>query len=157
MKWTIAVAFAGAVITLPSLAADVGYRGEIRPMINARCAECHGDASPTLADFLLEPDKFKKETVGPRLSSYSELLQLIGWPDTGALMRRLDDGTNTADKKPGNMYKHLGETEAERAANLTLVKAWLGAQGAWNLNRWENKGPVPAITKEQLDKLKLKY
>ena len=63
---------------------------------------------------------------------------------------------NTPDKKPGNMYKNLGETDAERAANLKIVKAWVG-EGAWNLNRWAKRGDVPGITKEQLDKLKLAY
>jgi hypothetical protein len=80
----------------------------------------------------------------------------VGWPDAGALMRRLDDGANTADKKPGNMYKQLGDTDAERAENLKLFKAWVG-DGAWNLNRFEARGTVPAVTKEQMDKLKLKY
>lgn len=73
-----------------------------------------------------------------------------------AFMRRLDDGSTTPDKKPGNMYKHLGETDAERSAKLATIKAWLG-EGAWNLNRWGKRGDVPAITKEQLEKLKLKY
>ena len=92
----------------------------------------------------------------PRTDTYEHLLQLIVYTDTGAFMRRLDDGTNTADKKPGNMYKYLGETDAERAANLKVIKAWVG-EGAWNLNRWAKRGEVPAITKEQLDKLLLKY
>ena len=97
-----------------------------------------------------------KDKFGPRLDSYADMMQLIGWPDTGAFMRRLDDGSSTADKKPGNMYKELGSSDAERAANLKVIKAWLG-EGAWNLNRWNARGDVPAITKEQLDKLKLKY
>lgn len=71
-------------------------------------------------------------------------------------MRRLDDGANTPDKKPGNMYEQLGATDAERKANLALIKAWVG-EGAWNLQRWKKRGQVPAITKEELDKLKLKY
>ena len=71
-------------------------------------------------------------------------------------MRRLDDGSGSADKKPGNMYKYLGETDAERAANLNLVKAWLG-EGGWNLNRFQKRGEVPGVSKEQMEKLKLKY
>jgi hypothetical protein len=109
-----------------------------------------------LAEFELAKDKYKKDTQGPRIGTYAELLQLIGWPDNGAIMRRLDDGANATDKKPGNMYKHLGETDAERAANLKVIKAWVG-EGAWVLNRWEKRGDVPAITKEQMDKLQLKY
>lgn len=145
-----------ATLAQPTLAADVTYRNDIKPLIKAQCGECHGDDAPTLSEFELAKDKYKKEKLGPRTSSYETLLQLVGWPDTGALMRRLDDGINTADRKPGNMHKYLGETEEQRAANLKLVKAWVG-EGAWNLNRWEKRGDVPAITKEQLDALKLKY
>jgi hypothetical protein len=54
------------------------------------------------------------------------------------------------------MHEYLGSTDAERAANLKLVKAWVG-DGAWNLNRWNKRGDVPAISKEQLDKIKVKY
>ena len=36
------------------------------------------------------------------------------------------------------------------------IKAWLG-DGAWNLNRWGARGDVPAVAKEQLDKVKAKY
>ena len=156
MKLKLAVSLACASLALPALAADVTYRNEIRPLIKAQCAECHGEDAPTLADFLLDQEKFKKAKQGPRTNSYADLLQLVGWPDPGALMRRLDDGSNSADKKPGNMYKHLGETDAERAANFKLIKAWVG-DDAWNLNRWVKKGDVPAITKEQMDKLQVKY
>ncbi len=157
MKKTLAVSFACAVMALPAQAADVTYRNEIRPLMKALCAECHGDGAPTLAEFLLDQEKYKKDKSGPRTDTYADLLQLIGWPDTGAFMRRLDDGTHTADKKPGNMYKYLGETDPERATNLKVLKAWVGDEGTWNLNRWAKRGEVPAITKEQLDKLKLKY
>jgi len=137
-------------------AADVSYRSDIRPLIKAQCVECHGDESPTLADFLQEQEKFKKEKQGPRLGSYGELIQLIGWPDSGAFMRRLDDGANSPTKKTGNMYKYLGETDAIRASNLNLIKAWVG-EGAWSLSRWEKVGDAAAVSKEQMDKLKLKY
>ena len=156
MKLELAMTLAGLSLSIPALAADVTYRNDIAPLIKAQCVECHGDDAPTLAEFKLDEAKYKKEKLGPRTSTYEPLLQLVGWPDTGALMRRLDDGTNAPDKKPGNMYKELGSTDAERATNLKLVKAWVG-EGGWNLNRWDKKGDVPGITKEQLDKLKLKY
>jgi hypothetical protein len=54
------------------------------------------------------------------------------------------------------MYEHLGDDEAQRQQNLKLFKAWVG-EDAWNLNRWNARGDVPAITKEELNKLKLKY
>jgi hypothetical protein len=71
-------------------------------------------------------------------------------------MRRLDDGSNSAERKPGNMYQYLGTTDAERQANLKLFKAWVGAD-AWMLKRWEKSGEVPAITKEELGRMRAKY
>jgi hypothetical protein len=157
MRWKLPfIALAIAVSSGGVLAADVTYRNDIKPLVKAQCDECHGATAPTLAEFLLDQEKFKKEKTGPRTDNYADLLQLIGWPDSGALMRRLDDGSSTPDKKPGNMYKYLGETEAERAKNLVLFKAWIG-EGGWNLNRWAKRGDVPALTKEQMEKLVLKY
>ena len=156
MKQQVLMALACCALAGTALAQDVSYRTNIRPLIKAQCSECHGDESPALADFLQEQERFKKEKLGPRFSSYGELIQLIGWPDSGAFMRRLDDGANSPTKKPGNMYKYLGETDAIRASNLNLVKAWVG-EGGWNLNRWEKVGDAAAVSKEQMDKLKLKY
>ena len=137
-------------------ASDVTYRGEVRAIVQAQCLECHGDKSPTLAEFQLNPEKYKEDKSGPRIDTYADLIALVGWPDSGALMRRLDDGRNTPDKKKGPMYKYLGETDAERAANLAIIKAWVG-EGAWNLKRWTKRDNVPAVTKEELNLLKLKY
>ncbi|WP_114970164.1 cytochrome C [Rhodoferax ferrireducens] len=156
MKSKLLASLVCVAVALPAWAADVTYLKDIKPLIKAQCGECHGDDAPTLHEFDLDPEKYKKEKLGPRTSTYETLLQLVGWPDAGALMRRLDDGANSGDKKPGNMYKNLGETEEERATNLKLIKAWVG-EGAWNLNRWEKRGDVPAVTKEQLDRLQLKY
>ena len=156
MKFKLLATLACVGLALPALAADVTYRGQIRPLIKAQCGECHGDGAPSLAEFLLDQEKYKKDKLGPRTDTYADLIQLVGWPDSGAFMRRTDDGTSSADKKRGNMYKYLGETDAERASNFKLIKAWVG-DDAWNLNRWEKRGEVPAITKEQMDKLKLKY
>lgn len=156
MKLKLAASLVFSVLAMPALAQDVTYRQHIQPMFKTLCGECHGDTSPTLKEFDLDKDKYTKAKEGPRLSTYENLIMLVGWPDSGALMRRLDDGTSAPSQKPGNMYKHLGENQAERAANLKLVKAWVG-EGAWNLNRFSKRGDVPAITKEQMDKLKLAY
>lgn len=145
-----------AGLALPVLAADITYRNDVAPIIKAQCFECHDDTSPSHAQFKTDEAKYKKDKTGPRLDTYMDVAALIVWPDTGAFMRRLDDGTNSAEKKPGNMYKHLGETEAERQANLAVLKAWVGAN-AWNLNRWQKRGEVAAISKEQLEQIKLNY
>lgn len=143
---------AGAV-----MAQDVTYRTDIAPLWKSKCIICHGTQSPERADFLLDEKGYAAKSQGPRMDTYERFIAFIAWPDTGALMRRLDDGTSpNAGGKPGNMNQYLGATDIERAANLKLVKAWVG-EGAWNLNRWEKKGDVPASSKEQLDKVKVKY
>ena len=159
MKPIFFASVACAALALPAMAADVTYRADVAPLLKAQCAECHSaeNGAPTLKEFDLDKEKFKKEKLGPRVDSYENLLVLIVYPDSGAFMRRLDDGTSQfAGGKPGNMYKHLGETDAERAKNLATLKAWVG-EGGWNLNRWKAREGVPAITKEQADKLLLKY
>ena len=154
--WTTA---ACAAFALPAIAADVSYRNDVAPLLQAQCADCHFAAAgaPTLQEFDLAKEKYTKDKTGPRLDTYENLLILIAYPDSGAFMRRLDDGSSPyAGGKPGNMYKHLGETDAERAKNLAILKTWVG-QGGWNLNRWTARGDVPGVTKEQIDKLVLKY
>ncbi len=138
-------------------AQDVTYRKEIAALWQSKCITCHGAKSPERADFLLDETGYAAKSQGPRMDSYERFIAFIAWPDTGALMRRLDDGSSAhAGGKPGNMHQYLGATDAERAANLKLVKDWVGA-GAWNLNRWEARGAVPAVTKAQLGKIVVKY
>jgi hypothetical protein len=140
----------------PAFAADISYRKDIQPLWKAKCAGCHGAQSPYLGDFTENEKKYREEMKGPRMDTYADLITFIGWPDTGAIMRRLDDGKNTADHKPGNMYAYLGATDAERQTNLKLFKAWVGEDG-WILKRWEKRGDVPGITREELGKIKVKY
>ena len=159
MKLNLFALAACAAMALPAAAADVTYRKDVAPMMKKYCAECHSAAAdaPSMAEFNLDQEKYKKAKVGPLSDTFEHLLQLVNGKSMGAFMRRLDDGTSPyAGGKPGNMYKYLGETDAERAANLTVLKAWVG-EGGWNLNRMAARGDVPAITKEQLDKLILKY
>ncbi len=149
----VALALSGGA----SMAQDVTYRGQIAPLWQSKCIACHGAQSPERADFLLDEKGYTAKSQGPRMDSYERFIAFIAWPDTGALMRRLDDGSSAhAGGKLGNMHEYLGATDAERAANLKLVKSWVGA-GAWNLNRWEQRGDVPAATKEQLQKISVKY
>jgi hypothetical protein len=160
MKSKFLAVVAGVVVALPTMAAEVTYRTDIAPFIKKQCGECHGPTSPSLQEFKLTPEiqkQYEKEKTGPRIDTYEHLVSIVAYPDPGAFMRRLDDGTSPQAKgKPGNMYRHLGETVAERAAALAMFKAWVG-EGGWNLNRWEPRGDVPAVTKEQMDKLKLAY
>jgi hypothetical protein len=149
------IAALAAGMSTGALAQDATYRKDIKPLFDTKCAGCHGAASPTLAEFLLDEKKYSATMKGPRMDSYADLLALIGWPDTGAVMRRLDDGKN-AGGKPGNMYQYLGSSEEERQKNLDLFKAWVGPD-AWVLNRFRARGSVPGITKEQLEKIRVKY
>lgn len=146
-----------AVASTGASAQDATYRKDIKPLVDARCVGCHGPASPTLAEFALDQKKYTAAMKGPRIDTYADLVALVGWPDTGAIMRRLDDGKGThAGGKPGNMYQYLGSSEEERQKNLGLFKAWVGPDG-WALNRFKARGSVPGITKEQLEKIQVKY
>jgi len=147
--------FLAAGVSIASWAQDVTYRKNIGPLVAQKCAACHGVGAPYLGEFLENQKKFEAIFKGPRMDTYADLIMFVGWPDTGAIMRRLDDGKNT-DGKPGNMYQNLGATEEERQRNLNLFKEWVGTD-AWKLNRWEVRGKVPAITKADMDKIKVKY
>lgn len=146
------------VVNSTVLAADVTYRKDIKPLWDKQCSTCHGSDAPYLGEFKTDKEKFKAMMKGPRMDSYADLIFFIGWPDTGAIMRRLDDGSSQYAKggKPGNMYQYLGSSDDERKKNLAMFKSWVG-DGGWNLNRWKERGDVPAITKQQLNKVKVKY
>ncbi len=153
----IVIAFCAMfAVSIAGIAAEVTYRKDIQPLTVQKCSVCHGASSPYGGDFDEDPKKFEALLKGPRMDSYADLVSFVVWPDAGAIMRRLDDGKSTSDGKPGNMYQWLGATEEERQKNLNLFKQWMG-KDAWKLNRWEARGKVPAITKEDLDKIKVKY
>ena len=93
-------------------AQEVTYRTVMAPLWRSQCIACHGAQSPERADFLLDEKGYSDKSQGPRMDSYERFIAFVGWPDTGALMRRLDDGTSQhAGGKPGNMYLHLGSTD----------------------------------------------
>ena len=155
MAAMVTVALAG--VSAGGLAQDTTYRKDIKPLFDAKCTGCHGAASPTLAEFLLDQKKFAATMKGPRMDSYADMIMLVGWPDTGAVMRRLDDGKSAgAGGKPGNMYQYLGASDEERQKNLQAFKAWVGP-GGWTLKRWEARGGVPGISREELEKILVKY
>ncbi|OQX18135.1 MAG: cytochrome C [Desulfobulbaceae bacterium A2] len=128
--------------------AEITWQKDIKPLFDRNCVTCHGQDSPEHDEFAKDKKGWSDKGIGMRMDSYSHLITYVGWPYSGALMRRLDDGTSKADKKPGNMYEHLGDTEAERQANLALFKGWVGN---WNAKRWSD------LTKEELGALQIKY
>jgi len=111
---------------------QVTYDGHIQKVVAEHCADCHGATAPSMVDFKQDKDKYTKEKLGPRMDTYENLMVMVNGSDTGAIMRRLDDGTNTKDGKPGNMHTYLGGDSAERASNLDLFKRWVGG---WNLKK----------------------
>ena len=156
MKTSVLSAVLLTLASAQVMSAEVTYRKDVRPLMVQRCFVCHGADAPYLGDFEEDKKKFEALLKGPRMDTYADLVAFIVWPDTGAIMRRLDDGKNTSDGKPGNMYQNLGATEEERQKNLNLFKEWVG-KDAWKHNRWEARGKVPAITKQDMDKIKVKY
>ena len=155
MLRVILALFLVAGVSVASWAEEITYRKHIRPLWEQKCAFCHGASAPYLGEYDEDRKKFDAMFKGPRMDTYADLVFFIGWPDSGAIMRRLDDG-KSAGGKPGNMYQNLGATEEERQKNLNLFKEWVG-KDAWKFNRWEARGKVPAITKEDMDKIQVKY
>ncbi len=130
-------------------AQEITYTGHIKQMFDEKCLSCHGpDAAPEYDAFKADKEKWLKKGQGMRMDSYSHLVFYTAWADTGSLMRRLDDGKNRSDGKPGNMYQYLGSSDEERQRNLAVFKSWVGN---WVLKRW------PEITKEELNGIKVKY
>jgi hypothetical protein len=143
------------ILPVPATAtSEPTWRQDVAPIVTAACLDCHGANAPEYNEWMLLDDA-KRKTVAPRMDTYPHFMSYVVWPATGALMRRLDDGSSSSGK-PGNMYQYLGATPEERAKNLNTIKSWLG-EGAWNLNRFKAKGDVPGISKEQLEKIKAKY
>jgi hypothetical protein len=155
MKSTWLVAGAACAMSATVGAQDLTWTKDIQPLIKAQCGMCHGASAPSYEEWNADRKNFEAKKVGPRMDNYADFMRHVVWPATGSLARRLDDGTN-AGGKAGNMYAFLGASDADRAKNLATIKAWLG-EGAWNLNRWEARDNVPAVTKAQLDKVKAKY
>lgn len=147
-KMIMGLAAMATVCSVQAQAADVTWQKDIKPIFDKHCVGCHGSDSPEQGEFKKDKKKWTDKSIGMRMDSYSHLITFVGWPDSGALMRRLDDGSGKEDKKAGNMYQYLGATDAERKVNLDIFKAWVGN---WNLKRWKD------ITKEELNSLQVKY
>lgn len=129
-------------------AADVTWTKDIKPLFDKHCLSCHGNGNPEHDEFAKDKKGNTEKNIGMRMDTYSHLITYVGWPYSGALIRRLDDGMSRTDKKQGNMYEHLGANDAERKANLAIFKGWVGN---WNVKRWSE------ITKEELNSIKAKY
>jgi hypothetical protein len=125
-------ACAFAAVSIPAAAQNVTYENAVKEILADRCARCHGASAPSFAEFEKDKEAWKKKTKGPRFDSYGELMTFVKGDEAGAFMRRLDDGKNTADGKPGNMYRLLGKTDGERASRLETMKKWVGS---WTLKR----------------------
>ena len=135
MKITLMVILFSTLIISYALSGDkigVTYEKDVKPVFDKRCVSCHGSDAPTIDEFKRNKESFMQQKKGPRMGTYENLMTFVNGKDAGALMRRLDDGKNTKDGKPGNMYKALGGTDSERAANLELIKNWVGG---WTLKR----------------------
>ncbi|MBI5846687.1 MAG: cytochrome C [Nitrospirae bacterium] len=148
MKQFLIVLASFVALSSVAFAAEVKYTTHIKLLFEQKCEACHGSDAPEYADFKKDKEKYAGLFKGPKMTGYANLVFFTGWPDTGALMRRLDDGANTKDRKPGNMYQYLGADDAERVKNLKLFRDWVGN---WVLKRW------PDMTKEDLNGITVKY
>lgn len=134
-------------VATPTLAEDITYTKHIRPLWEDRCERCHGASAPTYDVFKKDMRTYELDDKGPRMDTYESLMFFVnGAEEAGALMRRLDDGSNTKDGQPGNMYRHLGRSE-QRKANLQIFKQWIG-EGAWLVKKSDE------FSKDDLQKVK---
>ncbi len=146
MNRMIVAAFVIMAAAVPVFAGEaVTYEKDIKGIIAKQCLSCHGSDSPAMEEFKRDQEGYKKKMKGPRADTYGNLMVMVKGSDAGALMRRLDDGKNTKDGKPGNMYAYLGGADAERSANLEIFKKWVGN---WSLKR------IKEISKEELEAIK---
>lgn len=130
-------------------AQEVTWSGSIKEIVEKQCLVCHGpESAPEYPLFKKEKDAWLSKGKAMRMDTYSHLISFVGWPNTGAMMRRLDDGKGATGGKPGNMYQYLGVTEEERQHNLGKFKAWVGN---WSLKRW------PETTREDLNGIRVRY
>lgn len=136
------------IVATAAYAEDVRYTTHIKQIFEQKCVFCHGGEAPEIGEFDKDKAKYKAMYKGPKMYSYTHLISFVGWPDSGAIMRRLDDGKNTKGNKPGNMYQNLGANEQERQKNLKLFRDWVGN---WTLKR------SPELTKDDLAGIKVPY
>jgi mono/diheme cytochrome c family protein len=125
---------AGALAALSGGAAadPVTYENTVKKLVAERCAGCHISGAPSMSEFQNNKEAWTKKFKGPSMADYKSVMVMVNGSDAGALMRRLDDGKNTKDGKPGNMYNYLGKDAHERAERLEKVKQWVGS---WSLKR----------------------
>lgn len=148
MKKVLAALILTALAITQAQAEEITWSGSIREVFEKQCIGCHGSSAPEYAAFKQDKDVWMKKGSGMRMETYSHLVSFVGWPNSGALMRRLDDGKDSKEGKPGNMYRHLGSDEQERQINLSLFKKWIGN---WNMQRWAD------LSKDELSGVKVKY
>ena len=135
MKNTLLLlATAGAVGALsgPAAAQSVTYENTVKKVFAERCAACHISGAPSMSEFQNNKEAWTKKFKGPSMADYKSVMVMVNGSDAGALMRRLDDGKNAKDGKPGNMYNYLGKDAKERAERLATLKKWVGS---WSLKR----------------------
>ena len=135
MQAVAGVVFWTTVVTGVAIAAGTGgvtYEKDVKRIIAEQCLSCHGSDAPTMEAYKKDREGFKKALKGPRMDTYAHLMVMVTGSDTGALMRRLDDGKATKDGKPGNMYLYLGKTAGEQGEKLKVIKEWIGG---WTLKR----------------------
>ena len=133
-KTLLLLATAGAMgaLSAPAAAQPVTYENSVKKIFAERCAGCHISGAPSMSEFQNNKEAWTKKFKGPSMADYKSVMVMVNGSDAGALMRRLDDGKNTKDGKPGNMYNYLGKDAHDRAERLEKIKKWVGN---WSLKR----------------------
>jgi mono/diheme cytochrome c family protein len=142
----VAIAVGATAVVSGAAGADsYTYESTVKKIFAERCAACHINGAPSMSEFQNNKEAWTKKFKGPSLADYKSVMVMVNGSDAGALMRRLDDGKNTKDGKPGNMYNYLGKDAHDRAERLEKIKKWVGS---WSLKRRNELSPaeLSAIT-----------
>lgn len=63
-------------MTIPAFAQDRTWRNDVKPIVEARCLECHGAEAPEYNEWELLGDA--KMKVGPRMDTYPHFMSYVG-------------------------------------------------------------------------------
>jgi hypothetical protein len=118
-------AWAAAALSLPALAADIGFNRDIRPIMSDTCFRCHGpDASSRMAGLRLD---IREEALKTTKSGVTPIVP--GDPAKSAIVERVFATSKARVMPPVAAHKELTERQKE------TIREWV-AQGAKYEGHW---------------------
>jgi len=128
-----------AMFSVPQAeASEVTWTKDVKPLFEKQCQACHGATSPDHGEFDKDKKGWAAKGIGMRMDTHTHLASHVGWPYTGALMRRLDDGASKTDKNRGTCTNTL-EQRRRSGRPISLSSKTGLAPGIRNAGRISQK------------------